>query len=54
MSTHFPAQAQPANGDSCGEQLCGKHIGDRRVRVQRPPRTVSQKLASVVRRALSR
>lgn len=42
------------HGEPAREELCGNHIGDRRVRVQRQPRTVSQKLAAMVRRTLSR
>lgn len=49
-----PSAAQDAPQDRACEELCGTHIGDRRVRVQRTPRTVSQKVASAVRRALSR
>ncbi|MCA9846477.1 MAG: hypothetical protein KC458_04240 [Dehalococcoidia bacterium] len=48
-------EAQPDSRENQSrEELCGNHIGDRRVRVQRQPRTVSKKLASIVRRTLSR
>ncbi|MGE3960176.1 MAG: hypothetical protein AB7F65_00675 [Dehalococcoidia bacterium] len=48
-------QAQPEPRDEIArEELCGNHIGDRRVRIQRQPRTVGQKLASIVRRAINR
>ncbi len=37
------------------EELCGEHIGDRRVRVPRQQRvSVTKKITSFVRRALSR
>jgi hypothetical protein len=36
------------------EELCGALVGNRRVRLQRPPRSVGRRVVSIVRRTLSR
>ena len=58
MSSNQPAVAPPAQADPCPEhareELCGKHIGDRRVRVPRQQQTRVRKIAAAVRRTLNR
>jgi len=54
IERHAPVKPNEACEDHPREELCGDHIGDRRVRVPRQPRTVTKKISSVVRRALNR
>jgi len=59
MPTQTEQHATKTQPEACEahprEELCGEHIGDRRVRVPRQQRTsVTKKITSVVRRALAR
>ena len=57
MSSSHPTVAPSVQTDPCEEhpreELCGKHIGDRRVRVPRQQRTTVRKIAAALRRTLS-
>lgn len=53
-TTSTASQKLDPQEETVCESLCGSHIGDRRVRVQRRPRSVGEKVASAVRRVLSR
>jgi len=58
MSIRIEPRAPQTPPESCEDQpreeLCGEHIGDRRVRVPRQQRTTIRKIIAVVRRTLSR